>query len=249
MSTKQNNQSNPFQFATEANDSKSRKLAYTSILMDTANRRAHEVMTEKCNTPELKELANTMMDGDPNILVQLLTEIYGETIKTDADILDGCDEDQLKKMMESRRSDRSTSKRKGIRTSAVNCRSYISAMYAELMIREQLHTPYTGSFAGSSELDETDLEAVGRRIKSLQSKKCRLKKLADYDEDAATELSETEAEIERLSALRPTTRVAGKTVIKDLKLDELRDMLKTIDPETLPESERDKLVDLMQKIG
>ena len=86
-------------------------------------------------------------------------------------------------------------------------------------------------------------------MKSLQSKKSRLGKIAQYDADAKKELEETEAEIARLNALRPSVRVTTKTIIKDLGIDQLREVLKNIDPKSLPEDEQAKLLELMKKIG
>lgn len=247
--TIETSKTNPFEFAAVTNDVKTRKLAYTDVLNSTANARAHELMTGSM-TQEQRELANTMMDGNPSDLVQLINDVFGEqTVATDAAVLDGCDPDQLKKLLESRRSERSTSKKKGIRSSAINCKTYISAMYAELMIRVQLNAPYAGSSNTTATLDESDLEAVARKVKSLQSKKCRLKKLAGYDSAAQTELEETEAEIDRLNALRPATVIKTKQVVKDLGVDQLREVLKSIDPATLPESERKKFENLMSKLA
>ena len=248
--TGESEQINPFQFDATPTDSKTRKLAFTDVLNSTSNARAHELMTVKCNTPELKAQANEMLNGDPSVLVQLINNVFGEeTIKTDAAVLDGCDNDQLKKMLESRRSERSTSKKKGIKSSAIICKSYISSMYAELMIRVQLNAPYTGSNASGSDVDVSDLDAINSKIKSLQSKKCRLNKLAAYDETARAELAETEAEIERLSAYRPTTVNRAKVVIKSDQLKALRDELSKVDVSSLPEAEQARFLDLMAKLG
>ena len=122
-------------------------------------------------------------------------------------------------------------------------------MYAELMIRVQLNAPYTGSNASGSDVDVSDLDAINSKIKSLQSKKCRLNKLAAYDETARAELAETEAEIERLSAYRPTTVNRAKVVIKSDQLKALRDELSKVDVSSLPEAEQARFLDLMAKLG
>jgi hypothetical protein len=125
-------------------------------------------------------------------------------------------------------------------------------MYAELLIRSYWNKPYTGQ-AGSAEIDidalKDDQDALSRKVKSLQSKKSRLGKIAQYDANARKELEEVNAEIDRLNALRPTVRVSAKTIVKDIGVDQLREVLKGIDPASLPEDEQAKLLELMKKLG
>ena len=243
-------ENNPFEFiAVQDNSSESRKLDFTPILIGTSNTRATELMQTVSKTPELFELANTAIDGgQPQDLIDLINAVYDdETIKTDSKILDGADEDQLSRLLESRRSDRSKAKAKGPRSNITVCRTYISAMYAELLIREYWQKPYAGTNA--VEVNTNDMDAIVSRIRSLQSKKSRLKKLAEYDEDARNDLEEVEAEIDRLNELRPNSRTVTKTVVKDMPTEQLRAVLKAIDPSSLPEDEQAKLIDLMAKLG
>jgi uncharacterized protein YigA (DUF484 family) len=123
-------------------------------------------------------------------------------------------------------------------------------MYAELMIRERTGKPYTGSSNGTaSDLDESDLDAINRRIKSLQSKQCRLKPLAEYNETARAELAEVVNEIARLGALRPNNRTTTKTVVKDLSVDQVREALKQINPEDLSGDDAEKFFELLKKLS
>lgn len=225
-----------------------RRLNHTVELNRIAAERATEVIKKASETPELRDLANKMLDGDPADLMTLFEKAGAlERVSTDAhDALDGADEDELKRLLESRRSDRSKCKRKGIGSSMLVCRNYVACMYAELMVRDAMGKPYTGTrgVTGGSALDESDLDAVNRRVKSLQSKKCRIKKLADAGVPGAeAELTEVVAEIERLSALRPT-RSTGKVVVKSIKVDELRDALNKIEGDVPAE-----ILELMAKLG
>jgi len=245
--------SNPFNFApSDVLKSESRKLDYTPNLIAKSNDRAQELMLQVGKRPELHDLANAALDnGEPTDLIKLIESVFGsDTIKTDAKLLEGADDYQLQHLLDSRRSDRSKAKAKGTRTSVGVCKTYISSMYAELLVRDIWNKPYTGS---TTELDidalSGDRDAVTRKIKSLQSKKSRLNKLATYDTDAASELEEVEAEIARLNELRPSTRATAKTVVKDIKVDELREALKSLDINSMPEDDQAKLLELMAKLG
>lgn len=223
-----------------------RKLAYTDVLNTTANERASDAIMQASKDPELYPVANAMMDsGDPTDLMTLFDKTgVLDHVAEDAAALQGCDEETLKRMLESRRSDRSKNKKKGVRSSIVVCRAYVAAFYAELVVREAMGRPYTGRVGiTASALDTDDLDAVNRRIKSLQSKKCRLNKLAAAgDDEAKNELDETIAEIERLQAFRPAT---STTVVKSIKVDELRAALSQLNQDEVPEEVRA----LLAKIG
>lgn len=248
---KNNEATNPFVFDSVQSDAtQSRRLDYTPDLIATANARAQELMVAVGKKPELFDLANKAIDGgNPQDLIDLIQAVYSdETIKSDATLLDGASEDQLSRLLESRRSDRSKSKKKDPRSSALVCRTYISAMYAELMIRDYWNKPYAGSSTGI-EVDPDDLDTINRRIKSLQSKKSRLKKLAEYDTNAQAELQEVEDEIDRLNQFRPNSRQQSRSVVKDLSVDQVRDILLQINPEELKDDERQRYEALMAKLG
>lgn len=244
---------NPFEMLTaQPNDvatATSRRLNHTVELNSRATERATETIKTASANPEFHELANKMMAGDPADLLDLLekTGIIAN-VEADAAVLDGADEDELKRLLESRRSDRSKCKKKGIGSSMLNCRNYVAAMYAELMVRQAMGKPYTGA-RGATEVDldalAGDQDAIVRKVKSLQSKKCRVKKLAEAGvAGASDELAEVEAEIERLNALRPMARVATKSTVKSIKVDELREALSKIEGDVPAE-----ILELMAKLG
>ena len=226
-----------------------RRLDHTALLNGRAIERATETIKSASANPELHELATKMMEGNPADLMELFEKTGAlENVDDDAILLDGASDDELKRLLESRRSDRSKCKKKGIGSNMLTCRNYVAAMYAELMVRKAMGKPYTGSRgAAASEFnaDEADLEAIGRRVKSLQTKKCRVKKLAEAGvEGAAKELADVEAEIARLNELRGA-RVVTRTAVKSIKADELRAALSKMDKADLPE----EVLALMAKIG
>lgn len=250
-----NTKANPFDMSNVVaeNKAESRRLDFTPVLIDKANQRAQELMLNLSKEkPELIELSTRMLhDLNPTDLVELLDQYFGaETIGTDAQILDGCDEEQLSRLLESRRSDRSKAKAKKPAENAVVCKTYISAMYAELLIRVKTGKPYSGSSNGSlTEIDENDQDQIKRRVASLQSKKSRLGKIAKYDAEAQAELDQVVAEIARLNALRPTVRTVTKTSIKSGDIDTIRQALAEVDTSNLSDEDAEKLQALMAKLG
>lgn len=244
--------SNPFEFAANGTTpNQAHKLDYTPALISLSNSRAADLMIRVSKTPDLHALANSAVDnGDVDDLIKLINAVYNsEVIDVDAEVLDGCDDDQLARLLESRRSDRSKAKAKGLRSSSAVCMTYISSMYAELLVRVKTGKPYSGTSSSVKDLDESDLKAVTARIKSLQSKQSRLNKLAQYDTDAADELKTVKAEIARLNALRPGTRVVTQTTIKDVNVDVIRNALKQVKLEDLDEEQVKQYEDLMAKLG
>lgn len=244
---------NPFEFTQQDTaETQSRKLDFTPSLIAQSNARAIELMKSVSTNPELYDLANTALDGlKPQDLIDLINAVFNdETIQDDSKLLTGADDDQLSRLLESRRSDRSKAKAKNPRSSVAVCRTYISAMYAELLIRSIWNKPYQSADAGlnMSELAE-DKEALTRKIKSLQSKKCRLGKTAPYVEADAAALEEVEAEIDRLNSLRPNTRVVSKTVIRDADTETIRQALSMIDLASLEDADREKYEALIAKLG
>ena len=244
-----NKTTNPFMF--EQNDTttnQTRRLDFTPVLIDKSNTRASELMQAVANQPELHDLANKMMtSGDPTDLVNLIKSVFDdETIKADAEILTGCDSEQLGRLLESRRSDRSKTKRKGIANDVITCRTYISCMYAELLIRTQTGKPYTGAVYTGSDVDTTDLEAIARRVKSLQSKACRLRKTAQYVQADATELAETQLEIARLNSFKPATQTTSKAT-PQLSPEQLLEALKKVDLERVSPEQASAIRAILEK--
>lgn len=223
----------------------SRKLAYTDQLQATARARAIE-LTKACTSPELADKANTMLStGSVDILIDLIHEVVSdETIRSDSEFMDLASSEELAKMLESQRSNRSKAKRSGLK-SMTNVLSFISAMYAELMIRSVSGKAYNAS--GNKLTDDRsvlagDSELLAKKINSLASKRSRLVKLAVYDESAKTELEQVEAELKELRALRPERT---RTVVKSRLQDEVRAALSSLDEKDMtPE-----LLELMKKLG
>lgn len=143
---------NPFEFV-ETAESKTRRLDFTPALQEKARARAVELIkTVGSERQDLADLANAMMDsGNPADLLTLINSIYDhETIVADSAVLDGCSEEDLAKMLESQRSNRSKAKRAGLRAKLANTVAYISAMYAEMLIREKTGKVYNGSTPSNS---------------------------------------------------------------------------------------------------
>ena len=236
---------NPFQMlnATSVTANGGRKLAHTNQLVQVSHERATETIKLASDNAEFHALANQMMAGDPADCLELF-RVVGvlDKVASDAEFLADADEAELKQLLESRRSDRSKLKKKGINSSMTVCHSYVSAMYAELLVRQAMGKPYTGARgAEAKEVDTTDLEAVNKKIKSLQSKACRLKQMADTPEVIA-EREQVKLEIERLQAYRPAK---AQVAVKSIKADELREALSKMDKADLPE----EVLALLAKLG
>lgn len=246
---------NPFENLSASVETVStRRLSYSASLIAKANDLAQKVIMGGTQHPELAQKVIT--DANTGDLLQLISETIGvETVKAEASILDGCSDDELAKLLESRRSDRSKAKKKGPASSMVVCKTYISAFIAELLVRQKLGKDYQSGSSHVVEYDPNELakdqEKLVRKIKSLQSKQCRLKKLADVDKQAEAEYRQVQEEIARLNELRiGKPRVATtKVVIKANELTALRETLASIDPATLPEDEQEKFLNLMSKLG
>lgn len=242
--------SNPFDFGNaNATLSTSRKLDLTPELINTANARAIGLITEASKNAKYHELANKMLDGNVQDLLDLINQIQGEHIVDDAKFLSGASEDELSRLLESRRSDRSKAKAKGLRSSIQVTQTYVAAMYAELLVRQAWNKPYTGNVESHLDLATADKIQLDKKIASLSSKASRLRKLAKYDAAANADLKAVEAEIERINKFRPNSRSSVETVLKSASIDQLRDALKSADTSSLSEEEQAKLQDLMAKLG
>jgi len=238
---------NPFDFAsTTTTESNVRKLDHTAMLISTSRARAISVIkTVKDGSLELKELANKMMiDGIPSDLISLINlTITEDDIKEDAKLLSTASEEELSRLLESRRSDRSKLKAKGLRTSLDVTTGYIAAMYAELLVREAWNKPYAA--ADTTVFDSDDQDAIKKKIKSLQSKKCRLAKTAEYVPADKVELEATVEEINRLSALRPTGSITSKTIIKSEDAELIRAAIANMNIDELPADQQEAFKRLM----
>ena len=240
--------SNPFDFLSAGQtESKTNRIAYTPALKAQSEARTteliHAVAKDQAKLDLFKECIET---GKAVKMIDLIKSVFDEeTIHTDSLILSGATEKEFDSLLESRRSERSKARANKI-VSMDQAHKFFSAMYAEILVREAWNKPYE---AAGTELDQSDLDAVNRKIKSLQSKKSRLNKLASYDAQAKKELMEVEAEIERLGSLRPNSNVSSKTTIKSADVDTVRAALKQLDMSALSEDEQAKVLALMAKLG
>lgn len=182
------------------------------------------------------QLMDCLKSGTAPTLFELLEGSFSEQIVEDSKFLSEATESQLDRLLESRRSDRSSTKRKGFKTLKA-VMDYLAAGYAELVIRQASGKEYSAT--RGIELDGSK-DAIKRRIASLRSKQSRNKKLALLDPAVAAELEEVKAEIERLQGLlgkAPST--------KQLKSD-LMSELKKLDLAALPPEMADRIRKLME---
>lgn len=196
--------------AEQASTSKvGRTIPGSQELISTCNTLALDAIKAASTDPEVGKLAAAVQTGDH----EALCAFVDATIEVpDKSMLDGATEDELSRLLESRRSDRSKAKKAGLNT-LDTIRRYISAWVAELVIRAASGKAYkapTGTQLG--EFESTDRDEITRKIKSLQSKKCRLNQAfktivaAGIDSpEIKQQLDEVEAEIKRLNAMRGTT--------------------------------------------
>lgn len=246
-------QINPFDLPTiDTTDSNARKLAWTPELISKSSARALALIKFVGSNPELHELANVVLDeGDADKTIELIDSVFDEeTIKADAQFMTDATVKELERLLESRRSDRSKAKAKGPRKSLQHAQAFISAMYAELLVREILGKPYEAT--GSINIDElgADQDALNRKIRSLQSKQTRLGKIAKYDTEAAAELADVQDEIERLKSLRVgAPRVSGKTIIKSADADTLRAALSLVQLDSVDAETAKKISEALKMLG
>lgn len=237
---------NPFDGLTATTTTTStRKLAFTSVLQDKARSLSTELIRKAGGNPELAPLASTMLEAKTpeSLLAFINAGIDAQTMAEASRVLDGCPEDDLPKMLESQRSNRSKAKRTGL-VSMPKLIDYVASMVGELLIREKTGKAYNAN-AGKLETDHLvlaqDSELLTKRINSLASKKSRLTKLATYDEDAKKELDAVERELHELRALRPNKT---HTTVKSVSLTDLKQALAN-----MSEAERASLLEAMQSIG
>jgi len=239
---------NPFEaFEAAQTGEKTRRLPYTDKLQTKAMELTTDLMRRSVQQPgtevnPLAGLANAALkDWQPeSLLAYLNAGLTADTLKQAADVLEGCPEDDLPKMLESQRSNRSKAKR-GRKVTA-----YIASMVGELLIRERTGKAYNASgtkLATDHDMLAADQDLLVRRINSLASKKSRLNKLAQYDDNAKAELAAVEQELEELRALRPTKT---KKAVKSVKIDDLKAGLAT---GSISAADLQALLDAMQAVN
>ena len=220
--------------SSSAASSGTRKFDWTPQLQSISQKRANELVSRTQTDKTLADQATKMLEGNTSDLIDLINLAYDmDTIKADAEFLQLASTPELDGMLESQRSNRSKSKSKGLTKMAIIL-TYISSMYAELLIRETTGKPYQSNLTTELFVSD-DRDAITRKIKSLQSKQSRLNKLAAYDTRAAAELADVKAEISRLNALRGT-KVVSTTTVKSPEVSELREALAKLDVSSMDEA-------------
>lgn len=124
-----------------------------------------------------------------------------------------CTDDELSRLLESRRSDRSKTKKKGLRTNVAVMLTYFAAVIAEMAIRAASGKEYVAQSAAATidvEALALDQEALNKKIRSLQSKQSNLRRAlkyipADTDAPERDELKRVQAQIEELQSRRTST--------------------------------------------
>lgn len=249
MSNSNKSTTNPFDtIPTIGSQSNTRRLDFTPALQNKAHERAVEFIKSVSNDrKDLADAVNKMLDtGEPAQLIDLYKTVFTEqTIADDAKILAECPTEDLKKMFESQRSNRSRAKKAGLRRKLDNTLNYMTAMYAELMLRVAMDKPYSAQ-AQSEDINfdtiAADPDLLKSKINSLASKHSRLVKIAEFDPASKAELEQVDATLARLRGLRPAT---SRTVVKDANATALREALKNIDPALLPAD----VLELISKLG
>lgn len=217
-----------------------RTIPGSQELISTCNTLALDAIKKASTDPEIGALAVAVQTGD-HAALEAFVEAAIEV--PSADMLKDATEDELSRLLESRRSDRSKAKKAGL-TTLDTIRRYISAWIAELVIRAKSGKAYKAPAAGQIELDESaDRDTITRKIKSLQSKKCRLGQAyravvaaGAENEALKAEIDGIEAEIARLNGLRGVserttkqatvpTSAAINEYLNGLSAEELQELL------------------------
>lgn len=236
-------QATPFDFI-ETNTvatSESRQLEHTNQLIALGKAKGAAVMNFIAKQAPADKTASieAIKAGKAEGLMNLINQVTpAEDLEKDAEFMAGNSDNVFSRLLESRRSDRSKTLAKGPLKDVQTCQAFIGAMYSEMLVRKAWNKPYLATNT-SSIVDENDLEAIGRKIKSLQTKKCRLQKTAKYEPEDQKMLDEVNAEIARLNEFRPT--VTGKTVIRSTDAETIRTALKLLDLNSLDADTRAKL--------
>lgn len=215
-------------FSEAAVESTGRTLKGGTELIQWSTGLANAIITAAQSDETIAAACSEVQKGGMEALQRLVDEnIDPSDISQMADEL-GDDTTTLKGLLESRRSDRSKSKKK--LSTLDGFRKYVAAWIAELAVREALGMSYKAPSEtteyGSFESD--DYEVITRKIKSLQSKKCRVKATLKYveSEELQAELQEIQQEIDRLNAMRGvSTRIKSTDTVKSVSMDDLRSVI------------------------
>lgn len=216
---------------TAGNTGSTRKLQFTECLQSRARELTTDLLKRATTDEQLALRGNQMLrSGTPETLLEFITAgVSADTIKSAAELLAECPADELGKMLESQRSNRSKAKKSGLDKMPVVIQ-YVSSMLAELIIRERSGKAYRAGGTLPTDHDQlkADPDALVKRINSLASKKSRLSKLAMYDASAAAELANVEAELAELRSYKPSKR---SVTVKAPKLDDLKSAIAAMSAE------------------
>lgn len=251
--TKKQITTNPFDLENVTNETASdRRIEMTPQLVGLSNTRATEIIRFVGNNPETFSLAEAVKnEGKAEDLFKLIETCVDETkFQDDVQEFTGLEDSIYDRLLESRRSDRSKTKSKGL-NQMKNLHSFISAGYAEMLVRAAWNKPYqaTGTEINMNDL-ASDQDALNRKIRSLQSKQTRLGKTAPFVPEDARALEEVRNEIERLKSLRVGSgQVSSKTVVKNLDVDLLREALAKVDTKGMDAEQAAKIEALMSQLA
>ena len=215
-----------------------RAIPGSQELISTCNTLALDAIKLASTDPEIGKLAAAVQSGDHEALVAFVDKAVEVPDKS---MLDGATEDELSRLLESRRSDRSKAKKAGL-TTLDTIRRYISAWIAELVIRAATGKAYKAPSTGFSveDMDGADRDTITRKIKSLQSKKCRLSQAyraivaaGAQNAELKDQIDQLDAEIKKLNDLRGVQPKAVKATDTVPTNDQLTAYLKSLSPEEL----------------
>ena len=215
-----------------------RAIPGSQELISTCNTLALDAIKLASTDPEIGKLAAAVQSGDHEALVAFVDKAVEVPDKS---MLDGATEDELSRLLESRRSDRSKAKKAGL-TTLDTIRRYISAWIAELVIRAAAGKAYKAPSTGFSveDMDGADRDTITRKIKSLQSKKCRLSQAyraivaaGAQNAELKDQIDQLDAEIKKLNDLRGVQPKAVKAANTVPTNDQLTAYLKSLSPEEL----------------
>ena len=108
-----NKQTFSFNFDNDVKDSKQNKIAYTAQLVTVSKQRATEALRIASTDEETFKLAETVVNGgEAETLFDFLTKTVGDNLAQDAEFMADASENELSRLLESRRSERSHTKKK-----------------------------------------------------------------------------------------------------------------------------------------
>lgn len=183
-------------------------------------------------------MANQLRDGVFEDVIKLTNAVV-DPAKLRLAGLEELDDAELKRLLESRRSDRSKAKKLGLDSSAQVLFRYYAAGIAEIIVRDALkleYKPSNGTLSLNVEELANDQEALNKKIRSLQSKVSNLRregKFAPEDWQGWNQLKEVQAQIAELQAHRVSTTTRSVRTIAEPTLEQVRESLRSMDAETL----------------